>query len=92
MASSKSPEMVFQKIKMNYKLGYHKAAKFVSFMQKNKLWLVSEIEDAVLENIFIQNFSFLQTAVDKAIMLKGKDAKVNLIHNAGNTVPRITKY
>ena len=92
MASSKSPEMVFQKIKMNYKLGYHKAAKFVSFMQKNKLWLVSEIEDAVLENIFIRNFSFLQTAVDKAIMLKGKDAKVNLIHNAGNTVPRITKY
>ncbi len=89
MASCKSPEMVFQKVEKNYKLGYHKAAKFVSFMQKNKLWFVSEIEDDVLENIFIRNFSSLQKAVNEAIILKGKDAKISLILNAGITVPRI---
>ena len=92
MASSKTLDEVFQKVKINYKLGYHKAAKFVSFMQKNKLWLVSEIEDGVLENIFIRNFASLQVAVNEAIIRKGKDAKVNLIHNAGITVPRITNY
>ncbi len=91
MASSNSPDEVFQKVEKNYKLGFHKAAKFVSFMQKNTLWLVSEIENDILENIFIRNFSSLQAAVNKAIMLKGKDAKVNLIHNAGITVPRIAK-
>ncbi|MBT5419573.1 MAG: nickel-dependent lactate racemase [Candidatus Cloacimonetes bacterium] len=92
MASSKTPDEVFQKVKINYKLGYHKAAKFVSFMQKNKLWLVSEIENDVLENIFIRNFTTLQDAVNEAVILKGKDAKVNLIHNAGITVPRITDH
>ncbi len=91
MASSKSPDEVFQKIEGNYKLGYHKAAKFVAFMQKNKLWMVSEMEDEVLENIFARNFSSLQEAVNKAIVLKGKDAKVNLIHNSGIIVPRIAK-
>jgi lactate racemase len=89
MASCKSPDEVFQKVEENYKLGYHKAAKFVSFMQKNKLWLVSEIEDNVLENIFIRNFFSIQKAVKEAIMLKGKDAKVAIIQNAGIVVPRI---
>jgi len=37
MASAKISDEVFQKVKENYKLGYHKAAKFVSFMQKDKL-------------------------------------------------------
>ena len=91
MASCKSPDEVFQKVEKNYKLGYHKAAKFISFMQKNKLWLVSEIEDNVLKNIFIRNFSSLQKAVNEAIMLKGKDASVSMILNAGITVPQITK-
>ena len=89
MASCKSPDEVFLKVEKNYKLGYHKAAKFVSFMQKNKLWLVSEIKDDILENIFIRNFSSLQEAVNEAITLKGKNAKVIIIQNAGITVPRI---
>jgi nickel-dependent lactate racemase len=92
MASCKSPDEVFQKIERDYKLGYHKAAKFVSFMQNHKLWLVSELEDDVLEKIFIRNFSSLQEAVNKAIMLRGKDAQVAIIQNAGITVPRITSY
>ena len=90
MASCKSPDEVFQKVEKNYKLGYHKAAKFVSFMQKNKLWMVSEIEDDILEKIFIKNFSSLQKAVNNAILLKGKDAKVKLIINAGITIQQIT--
>ena len=92
MATCKSPDEVFRKVEKNYKLGYHKAAKFVSFMQKNKLWMVSEIENDVLEDIFIQNFSSLQEAVNEAIMLKGKDARVKLILNAGITVPQIIKH
>lgn len=89
MSSCKTPYEVFQKVETSYKLGFHKAAKFVSFMQKHELWLVSEMEDKKLENIFIRNFSSLQEAVNEAIMLKGKEAKVNLIHNAGIIVPRI---
>jgi len=88
MASSKTPDEVFQKVKDNYKLGYHKAAKFVSFMQNNELWFVSEMEDNILNNIFIQNFYSLQEAVNKAVILKGNDAKVAIIQNAGITVPR----
>ncbi len=91
MASCKSPDEVFLKIENSYKLGYHKAAKFVSFMKNNKLWIVSELDDSILENIFIRNFSSLPEAVNEAIMLKGKDAKVSLIQNAGIVVPRIIR-
>jgi len=89
MASSKSPEEVFQKIEGSYKLGYHKAAKFVSFMKNNELWIVSKLDNNILENIFIKNFSSLQEAVNKAITIKGKEAKISLIQNAGIVVPRI---
>jgi len=89
LSSCQSPEEVLKIIEVNYKLGFHKAAKFVSFMQNHKLWLVSEMEAEKLDNIFIKNFTSVQEAVNKAIMLKGKDAKVNLIHNAGIIAPRI---
>ncbi|MCF7857943.1 MAG: nickel-dependent lactate racemase [Candidatus Cloacimonetes bacterium] len=89
MATCNSPEEVFQKVEKNYKLGYHKAAKFVSFMRRNKLWLVSEIDDDVLRKIFIEPFNSLQIAVDEAIKIKGKDAKIALINNARISVPRL---
>lgn len=91
LSSCQTPEEVFNKIEANYKLGFHKAAKFVSFMRNHKLWLVSELADDKLEKIFINNFASVQEAVNKAIMHKGTDAKVNLIHNAGIIAPRIAK-
>ncbi len=90
MASSELPEMVFQKVERNYKLGYHKTVKFVSFMQKNKLWMVSEIENDVLEDIFIRRSNMMRVESTGSIKLKGKDATVIIIQKAGLTVPQIT--
>ncbi len=89
LSSCTAPNEVFSKIEKKYKLGYHKAAKFVDFMQKYQLWLVSEIPDEKLEEIFIQPKSDLQSAIDEAIQVKGEEAAILIIHNAGVAVPVI---
>lgn len=89
MSSSNSAKEVLQKVNENYKLGYHKAAKFVTFMQDHKFWLVSKMDADILERIFIKNYCSLQKAVNSAIKLKGQTAKIMMVKNSGNIVPRI---
>jgi len=91
LSSCTTPEEVFDKIKQQYKLGYHKAAKLVGFVQNHKLWMVSEISDDSLEKIFIRSFNNLQTALDEAILLNGKDASILIINDGGIVVPGIVK-
>ena len=90
LSSCTSPEEVFAKIQKQYKLGYHKAAKLVDFMNYHKLWMVSEIPSKTLEKIFIRSFDDLQAALDEALKIKGKEATVLVIRDAGIVVPRVS--
>jgi lactate racemase len=89
LSSCSTPDEVFEKIKQQYKLGYHKAAKLVDFIQNHKLWMVSEIPAEKLEKIFVRSFDNLQTALDEAIQIKGKEASILIINDAGIVVPGI---
>ena len=89
LSSCKSPDEVFAKIKLHYKLGYHKAAKLVDFIQNHTLWMVSEIPKETIEKIFIHSFDSLQTALNEAIKVKGKEASILFIRDAGIVVPGV---
>ena len=91
LSSCTTPEEVFEKIRQQYKLGYHKAAKLVDFVQNHKLWMVSEISGDSLEKIFIRSFNNLQTALDEAIQIKGKETSILFINDAGIVVPEVKK-
>ena len=73
----------------NYKLGYHKAARIAELSKKAEIWVVSEIEDKILRSASLRAFDSLQEAVDQSIMKKGKDAKLLIIMDGGNTVPKV---
>jgi len=89
LSACTSPEEVFDKIKEQYRLGYHKAGKLADFMRKHQLWIVSEMKDEIPEKIFIKPFADLQTALDAALQLKGKQAEIFFINDAGIVVPKV---
>jgi nickel-dependent lactate racemase len=51
------------------------------------IWVVSELEDSLWEDIFIKQFSTIQNAIDRALSIKGKDASVSLLSDGCITVP-----
>ncbi len=89
LSSSTDPKDILKTAKDNYKLGYHKAARIAELSTKAKVWVVSEIEDKILQDASIRAFDSLQEAVDLSISGKGKDAKILIIMDGTNTVPKV---
>ncbi|MFW5946282.1 MAG: nickel-dependent lactate racemase [Candidatus Natronoplasma sp.] len=85
MASLDDPESVMGKIEEGYKLGYHKAAKMVEVCRNSSMWCVSELDEEVTENAFIESKDNVQTAVDEALAKTA--GKVTFILEGGTVVP-----
>lgn len=89
LSSSTRSEEILRTARDNYKLGYHKAARIAELLVKAKVWVVSEIEDKILQKASLRAFDSLQEAVDQSIIKKGKDAKFLIIIDGANTVPEV---
>ena len=89
LSSADVPRDVFTEIEKGYKLGYHKAAKMAEIMLNCRIWAVTGLKREILEKIFICPFPDIQTAVDDAIKVKGKDAKVLILMDGNLTVPML---
>ncbi len=89
LKSCNSPKEVLENISINYKLGYHKAGKMAEVMTWANIWVVSELEDKLWENIFITPYNSIQQAIDEAIKIKGKNASISLLSDGCITVPLI---
>lgn len=89
LSSCSNPDEVYSKIQKEYKLGYHKAAKFVDFMQKYQLWIISDIPSQQLEKIFLKSKPNLHTAITEALRIKGETARILFVRDAGTIVPNL---
>jgi len=89
LASSRTPQEALQRIKRDYKLGYHKAAKIAEIATWAEIWGVTGLEGRDLERAFIRPFHDLQQAIDEAIEKKGETAKILFIMDASLTVPKV---
>jgi nickel-dependent lactate racemase len=89
LSSCKSPQDALDKIAKGYKLGYHKASKMAEIGTWAEMWGVTDLVDKDMNAIFIKPFHNLQEAVDKALAVKGKDAKVTFLMDGSITVPLI---
>ena len=69
MTSKSTPQEVLKAIAENYKLGYHKAGKFVEALSLRKVIMVSELKDEVLSAVGIIPASNLQDAISHAFSL-----------------------
>ena len=75
------------KIKIDFKLGGHKAAAIALVLQKAKIFLVSELEDNLVKSIFLEPYHDLQKAFDDAIKELGNNASVIVMPYGGSTLP-----
>ena len=89
LGSCDSPKAALDKIEQGYVLGYHKAAKMAEIGLWAQMWAVTDVEPDVISKLFITPFSDLQTAIDKALEEKGKDASILFLMDGGLTVPLV---
>jgi nickel-dependent lactate racemase len=87
LSSSTSLEKVLKTARDHYKLGYHKAARIAELSKKAEIWGVSEIKDEVLQDALIKPLGSLQEAFAESIKEKGREAKILILTDSGNTVP-----
>ena len=86
LAQCESPSDVFARIEAGYVLVYHKAAKLSQLMIENQLILVSNLEEKVVSDIFIQPFRSLRSALEMTLNKKKINPDIAVIYNAGISV------
>ena len=91
LGSCDTPRQALDKIEQGYVLGYHKAAKMAEIGLWAQMWAVTDVAPDVISKLFITPFSDLQTAIDKALEEKGKEASVLFLMDGGLTVPLVRK-
>jgi nickel-dependent lactate racemase len=75
------------RVKKHFELGGHKAAAIAMILEKAKIFMVSEMGDATVKEMFITPFPDIQSALDQAIREKGNDAKVIIMSHGASVLP-----
>jgi len=89
LSSSKTPREALDKIEREYKFGCHKAAKIAETRLWADIWAITDLEDSLLEGIFITPHHDLQTAIDQALQSRGPQAKILFLMEGSLTVPSV---
>jgi len=87
LCNCSTPEEALRKIDKEYVLGYHKAAKIAEIKLWAEMYGVFDLPDELARGLFITPFPSLQEALDHALDVKGKDAKVLFLLDGTMTVP-----
>ncbi len=89
LTSSKTPKAALERIERGFVLGYHKAAKMAEIALWAEIWAVTDLPDADIESVFMRPFSDIQQALDRALEVKGREAKILFLMDGSLTVPMI---
>jgi lactate racemase len=88
LSSCKTPAEVISKINAEpYKLGAHKAKRIAELELKSSFWAVTGLPDNKIKKMFAKPYHSIQKAVDDALALKGKKAKISFLLDGATTVP-----
>lgn len=85
--SSDSPDSLIERIKTNFELGGHKAAAIALVEKKARVFIVSDLDRGKCERLYMEPFSGMQEALERAFSLLGPDARVLLMPHGGSTLP-----
>ncbi len=88
MLNSPTAESMIERIGRDFQLGGHKAAAIAMVLQNADIYLVSDLEDAFVEKIFLKPAPSAQAALDAAFAKLGSDATVLAMPYGGSTLPR----
>ena len=83
LSSCSTPGEAIEKITKEYRLGYHKAAKMAAVSQRITVKAFTDLDDQILESLFIQPVHNLQEELDQA----GEHARILVLPDGCVTVP-----
>lgn len=67
LSSTKSPDEALEKIKLSYKLGYHKAAKMAGVSRRMKVLAYTGLDDELVRSLFLHPIHDLQKALEEEL-------------------------
>lgn len=91
MTTSPSPDYMIERIGRDFQLGGHKAAAIALVLQDADIYLVSELDPALVRSMFLTPFDTAQAAFDEAMERLGPDATVLAMPYGGSTLPRVSQ-
>lgn len=91
MLSAPSPASLIERIQREFRLGGHKAAAIAMVLEKADIYLVSDLEDSFVEQLFLKPFPTPQEAYDAAIAKCGPGATVIAMPYGGSTLPHVAE-
>ncbi len=91
MTSYAAPQACIDALHENFVLGGHKAAAVAMTAQKADIYLVSEMDPALLKGTFLKPYDSLKPALKDAFAVCGKDAKIIAMPYGGSTLPQQTE-
>lgn len=87
MTTAPTAHSLIERIQKEFRLGGHKAAAIAMVLEQADIYLVSELEDALVQKLFMQPFHTVQEAYDAAVRKCGPDATVLAMPYGGSTLP-----
>ena len=87
MINANKPSDLIDKIKNEFVLGGHKAAAIASVLEYNTVFLVSELDDYIVNKIFFKPYHSIQKAYEDALSIVKEKARIILIPQGGSVLP-----
>ncbi len=84
---ARRPEDLIERVQAHFQLGGHKAAAIAMVLQEAEVYLVSEMDPAMVKRVFLRPFGTVQEALDAAMAKHGPDATVLVMPHGGSTLP-----
>ena len=88
MCTAPTPESMIERIGRDFQLGGHKAAAIAMVLQSAEIYLVSELDERLVERIFLKPAASAQEAFDRAFARHGSSCRVLAMPYGGSTLPR----
>ena len=79
---------LIDRVRSDFQLGGHKAAAIAMVTEKADVYLVSEMDEALVRKCYLHPFSTVQAALDAAFAKVGRDAGVLVMPYGGSTLPQ----
>jgi len=89
MKKAESPDQPLKWIQENFVLGGHKAAGVCKVLKRAEIYLVSSLDRATVESVFLIPALSVTEALNSALLKHGRDAEVLVIPYAGSTLPYV---
>lgn len=88
LGSEDSCQAIVEKLKMEYKLGYHKAGKMAEIGLNSQMWAVTPLDPDMISKGQMRPFNSVSEAISEALREKGQYATITFIMDGGLTIPK----